>query len=162
MPIHTGTYETLPSPSYTTEGKRSELSDIIVCDVIFWRIKDVSSNNVFSPCIERRVNFSYTWHSSWKTESSSVATDKAIQLTPNLNDWYIKHAENSRKTQGKKHSKTEITNPKTNNSNIYKRKRMCCLLKCHTINLSGAKVFLGTESILLSQPKCQKDHFASV
>lgn len=108
----THTCAALPSP-LSTEGSRSERSAKIACDVKFWRIKDVSPNNIFPACIERRVNFSYTWRSSWKTESSSLLKDNAIPVTPHLNDWYIKHAESSGRTLGKERSKTKTTHPKT-------------------------------------------------
>lgn len=102
----------LPSP-LSTEESRSERSAKNVCDVKFWRIKDVSFNNIFPACIERRVNFSYTWCCSWKTENSSLLKDNAIPVTPHLNDWYIKHAESSGRTLGKERSKTKTTHPKT-------------------------------------------------
>lgn len=40
-------------------------------DVVWSKVlerKDVSSNNMFLPCIERHVNFSYTWRCCWKAQ----------------------------------------------------------------------------------------------
>lgn len=81
----THTVHLQPSP-LSTEESRSEHSAKIVCDVKFWRIKVVSSNNIIPARIERRVNFSYTWRSSWKTQSSPLLKDNAIPVTPHLND----------------------------------------------------------------------------
>lgn len=57
-----------PYPRLSPQRDRSELSAKMLCEVKFWRKKDVSSNNMSLPCIERHVNFSYTWRCGWKAQ----------------------------------------------------------------------------------------------
>lgn len=99
---HTHTHTCAGRPSI--KGSTSESSAEIESDEKFYRIKPVSSNHRFPLCTERRVNFSYTWHSLRITASSSLLKRNAITVTPHLNDWYVKHAQSCWRTLGRKNT----------------------------------------------------------